>query len=66
VRACLICVRACPYGVPFINADGYSRSIRPSARDAVCAPPNARPRRFSWCSYEDDQIMAKVNGLLEG
>ena len=21
--ACLICVRACPFGIPFINEDGY-------------------------------------------
>jgi heterodisulfide reductase subunit A len=63
--ACLVCVRACPFGVPFINADGYSKSIRPSATAAVSAPPNARPRRFRFMQFEDDQIMAKTGGLLE-
>ena len=64
--ACLICVRACPFDIPFINADGYSE-IDPAKCHGcgVCAadcPANA----IQLMQYEDDQIMAKVDGLLEG
>lgn len=64
--ACLICVRICPFSVPFINADGYSE-IDPAKCHGcgLCAaecPANA----IQLMQYEDEQIMAKVDGLLEG
>ena len=64
--ACLICVRICPFDVPFINADGYSE-IDPAKCHGcgLCAaecPANA----IQLMQYEDDQIMAKVDGLFEG
>jgi len=64
--ACLICARICPFDVPFINADGYSE-IDPAKCHGcgLCAaecPANA----IQLMQYEDDQIMAKVDGLFEG
>lgn len=63
--ACLICVRACPFHVPFINADGHSE-IDPSKCHGcgVCAaacPAGA----IQLMQFEDDRIMAKLTGLLE-
>ncbi len=63
--ACLICVRACPFGIPFINADGYSE-IDPSKCHGcgVCAS-ECPAKAIQLLQYEDDQIMAKLDGLFE-
>jgi len=64
--SCLICVRSCPYGVPVINEDGVSE-----IDDALChgcgvcaAECPAKAIELNW--YEDDQILCKVEALLEG
>jgi len=64
--SCLICVRTCPYGVPRINDEGVSH-----IDDALCqgcgactAECPAKAIQLQW--YEDDQIMSKVDALLEG
>ena len=63
--ACLICVRACPFDVPFINADGYSE-IDPSKCHGcgVCAS-ECPAKAIQLMQFEDDQILAKLDGLLE-
>jgi heterodisulfide reductase subunit A len=64
--ACLVCVRSCPYNVPKINADGVSE-IDPALCHGcgVCtAECPAKAIELNW--YEDDQIMCKVEALLEG
>jgi heterodisulfide reductase subunit A-like polyferredoxin len=64
--ACLVCVRSCPYSVPKINADGISE-IDPALCHGcgVCtAECPAKAIELNW--YEDDQIMCKVEALLEG
>ena len=63
--ACLICVRACPFDVPFINAEGHSE-IDPTKCHGcgVCAaacPAGA----IQLMQFEDERIMAKLTGLLE-
>jgi heterodisulfide reductase subunit A len=64
--ACLICVRACPFGVPFINADGYSE-IEPDKCHGcgVCAAA-CPAKAIQLTQFEDDQILSKLYGLLEG
>ena len=64
--ACLVCVRACPFKVPVINADGVSE-----IDDAQCqgcgvyaAEYPAKAIELSW--YEDNQVLSKVNALLKG
>jgi len=42
--SCLICVRACPYGVPRINKEGVSESTTLCAGAAAFARPSARPK----------------------
>lgn len=63
--SCLICVRACPFDVPFINADGCSE-IDPSKCHGcgVCAS-ECPAKAIQLMQFEDDQILAKLNGLLE-
>jgi heterodisulfide reductase subunit A len=63
--ACLICVRACPFGIPFINAEGYSE-IDPSKCHGcgVCAA-ECPAKAIQLMRFEDDQILETLNGLLE-
>ncbi|MEE4353534.1 MAG: FAD-dependent oxidoreductase, partial [Desulfatiglans sp.] len=64
--ACLVCVRSCPHGVPRINAEGVSEIDEALCHGCgICAAEcPAKAIELNW--YEDDQIMAKVNALLEG
>ncbi len=64
--ACLICVRACPFEVPFINADGYSE-IDPAKclGCGVCAA-ECPAKAIQLQGFSDDQIMARTDALLEG
>ena len=64
--ACLVCVRSCPYGVPRINADGVSEIDEALCHGCgVCAAEcPAKAIELNW--YEDDQILCKVEALLEG
>jgi heterodisulfide reductase subunit A-like polyferredoxin len=64
--SCLVCVRACPYDVPRITEEGVSE-----IDDALChgcgicaSECPAKAIQLNW--YEDEQIMCKVESLLEG
>jgi heterodisulfide reductase subunit A-like polyferredoxin len=64
--SCLICVRSCPYGVPVINEDGISEIDEALCHGCgVCAAEcPAKAIELNW--YEDNQILSKVDALLEG
>jgi len=64
--ACLVCVNACPFGVPFINQDGVSEINEALCQGCgVCAAEcPAKAIQLNW--YEDDQVLSKVEALLEG
>jgi heterodisulfide reductase subunit A-like polyferredoxin len=64
--ACLVCVRSCPYDVPCINEDGVSEIDEALCHGCgVCAAEcPAKAIELNW--YEDDQILCKVDALLEG
>ena len=64
--SCLICVRSCPYSVPRINEDGVSEiDVALCHGCGVCAAEcPAKAIELNW--YEDDQILSKVEALLEG
>jgi len=64
--SCLVCVRSCPYNVPKINADGVSEIDEALCHGCgiCCAECPAKAIQLSW--YEDDQILCKVEALLEG
>jgi len=64
--SCLVCVRSCPYDVPVINKEGVSEIDPALCRGCgICtAECPAKIIQLNW--YEDDQIMSKVDALLEG
>jgi len=64
--SCLICVRSCPYEVPKINEDGVSEIDEALCHGCgiCCAECPAKAIQLNW--YEDDQILCKVEALLEG
>jgi heterodisulfide reductase subunit A-like polyferredoxin len=64
--SCLVCVRACPYAIPRINKDGVSEIDEALCRGCgICAAEcPAKAIELNW--YEDDQVMSKVDALLEG
>ncbi|HUT71035.1 MAG TPA: FAD-dependent oxidoreductase [Desulfatiglandales bacterium] len=63
--ACLICVRACPYEVPVINADGVSEiDISKCHGCGVCAA-ECPAKAITLSHYEDSQILAQIDALME-
>jgi heterodisulfide reductase subunit A-like polyferredoxin len=64
--SCLVCVRSCPYEVPKINEEGVSEIDPALCRGCgICtAECPAKVIQLNW--YEDDQVMSKVDALLEG
>ena len=64
--SCLICVRSCPYQVPKINADGVSEIDMALCHGCgVCASEcPAKAIELNW--YEDQQLICKIDTLLEG
>jgi heterodisulfide reductase subunit A2 len=64
--ACLICVRACPFGVPHINEEGYSEIDPAKCHGCGVCASECPAKAIQLMQYEDDHIMAKLDGLLEG
>jgi heterodisulfide reductase subunit A-like polyferredoxin len=64
--SCLVCVRSCPYEVPRMNRDGVSEIDPALCRGCgICtAECPAKVIQLNW--YEDDQVMSKLDALLEG
>jgi heterodisulfide reductase subunit A-like polyferredoxin len=64
--ACLICVRSCPYHVPQINEEGVSHIDEALCHGCgICAAEcPAKAIELNW--YEDEQLLCKVDALLEG
>jgi len=64
--SCLICVRSCPFNVPKINDEGVSEIDAALCHGCgICtAECPAKAIQLNW--YEDDQILCKVEALLEG
>ena len=63
--ACLVCVRACPFGIPYINADGYSEIDPAKCYGCGICASECPAKAIQIMCFEDDQILAKLNGLLE-
>jgi len=63
--SCLICVRACPFSIPFINADGYSEIDPAQCHGCGVCAAECPAKAIQLMQYEDDQLMAKLTGLLE-
>ena len=63
--SCLICVRACPFHIPFINADGYSEIDPAKCHGCGICAADCPAKAIQLLTYEDDQIMAKLDGLFK-
>jgi heterodisulfide reductase subunit A len=63
--ACLVCVRACPFNVPFINEDHSEIDPAKCHGCGTCAS-ECPAMAIQLMQYEDDHILAKVDGLFEG
>ncbi len=63
--ACLTCVRACPYGVPTINAD-HVAEINPAMCQGcgICAA-ECPGKAISLGQYTNSQLLAKINVLSD-
>jgi heterodisulfide reductase subunit A len=63
--ACLLCVRACPYHIPFINADGVSEIDAARCHGCGICAAECPAKAIDLVRYEDAVISAQLNGLLE-
>ncbi|EKD37800.1 MAG: 4Fe-4S ferredoxin iron-sulfur binding protein [uncultured bacterium] len=63
--ACLICVRSCPFNVPFINADGYSEIDPAKCHGCGVCVSECPAKAIQLMQFEDDRILAKVEQLFE-
>jgi heterodisulfide reductase subunit A-like polyferredoxin len=62
--ACLICVRVCPYEVPFINEDGVSEiDISKCHGCGICAA-ECPAKAITLSHFEDNQILAQIDALM--
>ena len=64
--ACLVCVRACPYGVPHINENDVSEINEALCQGCGICASECPAKAIRLGHYTDDQIMIKVDALLEG
>lgn len=64
--ACLVCVMSCPYGVPRINEDNVSEINEALCQGCGVCVSECPAGTIHLAHYEDDQIMIKVETLLEG
>jgi heterodisulfide reductase subunit A-like polyferredoxin len=64
--ACLVCVRSCPYGVPRINESDVSEINEALCQGCGVCVSECPAKAIRLGHYTDDQIMIKVDALLEG
>ena len=62
---CLACVRACPYNVPFINEDRYSEIDPAKCHGCGICAAECPAKAIQLSRFEDEPILAKLEGLLE-
>ena len=63
--SCLICVRACPFDVPFINAEGYSEIDPAKCHGCGICASECPAKAIGLMQFEDDQILSKLEQLFE-
>jgi heterodisulfide reductase subunit A len=63
--SCLVCVRACPFDIPFINAEGYSEIDPAKCHGCGVCAAECPAKAIQLMQFEDDQILAKLDGLFE-
>jgi len=63
--ACLVCVRICPYGAPFINKEGVSQIPPPACMGCGICVSECPAKAIVLKHWTDDQLLAKIDALLE-
>lgn len=63
--SCLVCVRECPYDIPFINADGYSEIDPALCHGCGACAAECPAKAIQLMEFEDDRILAKLDELFE-
>jgi heterodisulfide reductase subunit A-like polyferredoxin len=62
---CLTCVRLCPYGAPFINAETHKAEITPALCQGCGICSSVCPgRAIDLQHFRDDQVMEEIDTLL--
>jgi len=62
--ACLICIRACPYNVPFINEEGVSEINPALCHGCGSCAAECPQKAIELQHYRDEQIIAQVSALV--
>jgi len=63
--SCLICVRTCPFDVPFINADGYSEIDPAKCHGCGMCVSECPAKAIQLMQFEDDKILAQLEQIFE-
>ena len=63
--SCLICVRTCPFDVPFINADGYSEIDPAKCHGCGMCVSECPAKAIQLMQFEDDKILAQLEEIFE-
>lgn len=63
--SCLICVRACPFDIPYINADGYSEIDPAKCHGCGACVSECPAKAIQLMEFEDDRILAKLEELFD-
>jgi len=64
-KACLVCVRVCPFGAPFINDENVSEISPSVCRGCGICVGECPARAIALGHYRDEQINAVIDGLLD-
>jgi heterodisulfide reductase subunit A2 len=62
---CLTCVRTCPYGIPYIHADGYAQINAVECHGCGACVAECPGKAITLNHFTDQQIMAKTDALFE-
>ncbi|MDX9964834.1 FAD-dependent oxidoreductase [Desulfobacter postgatei] len=62
---CLICVRVCPFNVPFINNERHSEISPAKCHGCGICVAECPAKAIQLRGWEDDQMLAKLDGLFE-
>ncbi|MEE9529342.1 MAG: 4Fe-4S binding protein, partial [Dehalococcoidia bacterium] len=62
--ACLTCVRACPYGAPYINKEGLAEIEVAKCRGCGICVAECPRKAIKLFHYKEEQVEAKIEALL--
>jgi heterodisulfide reductase subunit A-like polyferredoxin len=62
---CLTCVRACPYGIPYVHGDGYAVIEASQCHGCGVCVSECPGKAIRLNHFTDEQIMAKTDALFE-